>query len=187
MSTREHLITAAKELLWERGYEAMSPRSVQERSGAGQGSFYHHFASKSDLATAALGEVADTMRETFNTVLHTNKPPLERIRDYLRLPREALRGCRLGRLTQEEALSQEPLRHLISSYFLYTKQEIRIALEQAQREGTLSETIDTTDLAATFVAIVQGGYILARASQDPQQMDQALRGALALLEAIEGR
>lgn len=185
MSTREHLIKAAKELLWERGYEAMSPRAVQQRSGAGQGSFYHHFASKADLATTALGEVADEMRETFNTVLHSDKPPLERVREYLRQPREALRGCRLGRMTQEQVLSQQPLRHPISSYFLFTEQEIVTALEQAQREGTLSETVDATAVAITLVAVVQGGYVLARALQDPHQMDQALRGALALLDSIE--
>ncbi|MBO0792398.1 MAG: TetR/AcrR family transcriptional regulator [Ktedonobacteraceae bacterium] len=187
MSAREHLITAAKELLWERGYEAMSPRAIQERSGAGQGSFYHHFASKADLATTALGEVAAEMQETFNAALHTNKPPLERVRDYLRQPREALRGCRLGRITQEQALSLDPLRHFISSYFLYCKQEIAAALEQAQREGTISATIDAADVATTLIAVVQGGYVLARASQDPQQMDQAIHGALALLDTIERR
>jgi AcrR family transcriptional regulator len=185
MSTREHLITAAKALLWERGYEAMSPRAIQERSGAGQGSFYHHFASKADLATTALGEVADEMRETFNTVLHTDKPPLARVREYLRQPREGLRGCRLGRMTQEAVLSQEALRHPISTYFLSTEQEISAALEEAQRAGALSETIDPADLAATLVAVVQGGYVLARAVQDPQQMDKAIRGALALLDASE--
>ncbi len=187
MSTREHLVTAAKELLWERGYEAMSPRVVQERSGAGQGSFYHHFAGKADLAMTALNEVAGEMQETFNAVLHTDKPPLERVRDYLKQPREALRGCRLGRMTQEEVLSQESLRHPIASYFVYTEQEIGTALEQAQREGTLSETVNSTDVATTLVAIVQGGYVLARALQDPQQMGQALRGALALLDSIERR
>ena len=187
MSTREHLIAAAKELLWERGYEAMSPRAVQERSGAGQGSFYHHFASKAHLATTALGEVANEMRETFNIVLHTDKPPLERVKDYLRQPREALRGCRLGRMTQEQVLSQGSLRHPISSYFRYTEQEIASALEQAQREGTLSETINVTEVAAMLVAVVQGGYVLARALQDPQQMEQAIGGALALLDTIEWR
>ncbi|GHO51300.1 hypothetical protein [Ktedonospora formicarum] len=48
-------------------------------------------------------------------------------------------------------------------------------------------TIPTTDMATTLVAIVQGGYVLARALQDPQQMGKALRGALALLESIEER
>lgn len=187
MSAREHLIAAAKELLWERGYEAMSPRAVQERSGAGQGSFYHHFTGKADLATTALSEVANEMQETFSAVLHTNKPPLERVRDYLRLPREALRGCRMGRMTQEQVLSQEVLRHPIASYFRCSEQEISAVLAQAQREGALSEAIDTTDLAATLVAVVQGGYVLSRALQDPHQMDQAIRGALALLDGIERR
>ncbi len=187
MSAREHLISAAKELLWERGYEAMSPRAVQQRSGAGQGSFYHHFASKADLAATALSEVADEMREAFNAVLHTDKPPLVRVREYLRQPREGLRGCRLGRLTQEAALSQEALRRPIASYFLYTEEELSATLKQAQRMGALSETIDPTDLAATLIAIVQGGYVLSRALQDPQQMDKAIRGALALLDRIEGR
>ncbi|GHO72271.1 hypothetical protein KSD_00420 [Ktedonobacter sp. SOSP1-85] len=100
---------------------------------------------------------------------------------------DTTRGCRLGRMTQEEVLSQEALRHPLSSSFLSTEQKISAALEQAQCAGALSETIDTTDVATTLVAIVQGGYVLARALQDPQQMDKALRGALALLESIEGR
>ena len=187
MSAREHLITAAKELLWERGYEAMSPRAVQERSGAGQGSFYHHFTGKADLAATALSEVADEMQEAFDAVLHTDKPPLERVRDFLELPREALRGCRMGRMTQEQILGQEALRHPIASFFRYSEQEISAALTQAQREGALSEAINTTDLATTLIAVLQGGYVLSRALQDPHQMDQAVRGALALLDGIERR
>ncbi len=182
MSTREHLITIAKDLLWEQGYEAVSPRAIQERSGAGQGSFYHHFSSKADLATTALKEVAGEMQMAFDAALHTEKPPLDRVRDYLKQPREALRGCRLGRMTQEQVMLQEPLRQPISTYFAYIKQELVAALEQAQREGSLNQTIDATNLATTLVAVVQGGYVLARALQDPQQMEHAIRGALALLD-----
>lgn len=187
MSTRENLVTAAKELLWERGYEAMSPRAVQERSGAGQGSFYHHFASKADLATAALSEVANEMKETSNTALHANKPALERVKEYLKQPREGLRGCRMGRMTQEEVLRQEPLREPLASYFQYIEQEIGLALEEAQQEGHLDTTVNSTDIAISLIAIVQGGYVLARALQDARQMDQAIHGALALLNAIERR
>jgi len=60
---REDLLKAAKKLLWERGYEATSPRDIQEASGAGQGSFYHHFNGKLDLAATALEEVSAEMQE----------------------------------------------------------------------------------------------------------------------------
>ncbi len=45
-SKRTALIEATKALLWERGYEATSPRDMLHRSGAGQGSLYHHFSGK---------------------------------------------------------------------------------------------------------------------------------------------
>jgi TetR/AcrR family transcriptional repressor of nem operon len=187
MSTREHLITAARELLWERGYEAMSPRAVQERSGAGQGSFYHYFSGKAELATTALKEVAEEMQEDFNAILRAEKPPLERVKEYLKQPRDALRGCRLGRMTQEQTVIQEPLREPIAAYFVALERELALVLEQAKSEGTLDESIDVAEVAAMLVAVVQGGYVLARALQEPRQMDQAIHGALALLETFERR
>src|SRR5579871_2929263 len=48
MTTRDRLVESAQALLWERGYVAMSPKAVQERSGAGQGSMYHHFKGKAE-------------------------------------------------------------------------------------------------------------------------------------------
>ena len=58
MTTRDRLIQSAQELLWERGFVGMSPKTIQARSGAGQGSMYHHFKGKADLAAAAIEEQA---------------------------------------------------------------------------------------------------------------------------------
>jgi len=186
-STREQLIEAARELLWERGYEAMSPRAILERSGAGQGSLYHHFSGKAELAATALDEVAGEMQETFDALLQTDKSPLERVKAYLTLPREALRGCRLGRMTQEQAMEQDALRGPIAHYFAHVEQDLAATLEEAQRAGILNQSINAADLAATLLAIVQGGYVISRALQDSSQMDRAIRGALDLLEMNERR
>jgi TetR/AcrR family transcriptional repressor of nem operon len=131
--------------------------------------------------------VADEMRQNIYPVLHSDKLALERIRDYLLMPREELRGCRIGRITQEQVIAQNNLRDPIIAYFAYVEQELAEVLVQAQQEGTLSKNVSTTDLAATLIAIVQGGYVLARAFQDPECMHQAIRGALALIDSIEGR
>lgn len=184
MSNRENLVKAAKELLWERGYEAMSPKAIQQHSGTGQGSFYHHFEGKADLATAALSEVADEMRNAFNKLLSPEKEPLTRIMDYLTAPRDALRGCRLGRMVHEPGLMQGPLREPVSSYFAYAEQELTAALKDAQQCGALSHQFDAADLAATILAVLQGGYVLARALQEPEQMERATRGAVTLLFAV---
>src|ERR1700678_2937387 len=54
MDTRERLIESTRELLWDRGYVGTSPKAIQQRSCAGQGSMYHHFQGKQELALAAI-------------------------------------------------------------------------------------------------------------------------------------
>jgi AcrR family transcriptional regulator len=65
MNSRQNLIQSAQELLWERGYVGMSPKAIQERSGAGQGSMYHHFKGKGDLAAEAIQQRAGLYGENF--------------------------------------------------------------------------------------------------------------------------
>ena len=50
VNARERLVDATQELLWEQGYAATSPKDILHRAGAGQGSMYHHFAGKQELA-----------------------------------------------------------------------------------------------------------------------------------------
>ena len=61
-NARTRLVNSAQELLWERGYVATSPKAIQARAGAGQGSMYHHFAAKSELAVAAIRRSADLLK-----------------------------------------------------------------------------------------------------------------------------
>ena len=184
MSARERLVGATRELLRERGYGAMSPGAILERSGAGQGSLYHHFSGKADLAAAALAETEAETRARTDAVLGSDRPPLERVEAYLRLPREALVGCPLGRLAPEPAMDEEEaIRALVAAYFAHVQRGIADALGEARADGDLGEGVDPDELAAALFAVLQGGYVLARASQDPGQMDRAVRGAIALLEA----
>ena len=67
-SKREDLVAATKSLLWDLGYEAMSPKKIMRESGAGQGSLYHHFTGKMDRAVAALNEIEAEMHDDFDRV-----------------------------------------------------------------------------------------------------------------------
>ena len=47
--TKERIFRAAKEILRENGYEALSIKHICDVAGVSNGSFYHHFKSKDDL------------------------------------------------------------------------------------------------------------------------------------------
>lgn len=55
--SKQKLVAAACALLAERGFEATSPQMIQQRSGIGHGSMYHHFKGKDDLALDAIGHM----------------------------------------------------------------------------------------------------------------------------------
>src|SRR4051794_22934367 len=98
-TTRDRLIDSTRELLWERGYAATSPRAILDRAGAGQGSMYHHFTGKEDLAAAAMAATAQHLLARAETDLAGGGCAVERLKAYLLRQREVLLGCPIGRMT----------------------------------------------------------------------------------------
>lgn len=183
-SKRADLVAATKDLLWDVGYGAMSPRKILDASGAGQGSLYHHFSGKRAIAAAALTEIDAEMRGAFGCIVQVDLPPLERVRRFLSEKREGMKGCRLGRLANETAIADDVLRRPIADFFAHVETALAAALAEARGRGDIVEKIDTDALAVALVAIVQGGYVLSRIHRDGTRMRDACAGALAMLDAV---
>jgi TetR/AcrR family transcriptional repressor of nem operon len=182
MTTRERLVQSAQELLWERGYVAMSPKAVQERSGAGQGSMYHHFQGKADLAAAAITLSAAGFREGAEKWLSSSGTPLERIKGYMLRSREVMKGCQIGKLTQDpEIASNELLRGPIDETFAWLQERLKGVIKEAQGANEISSELNDGELAAMLIAVIQGGYVLAGASGSAKPFHKAIRGAISLL------
>ncbi|MEV4512793.1 TetR/AcrR family transcriptional regulator [Dactylosporangium sp. NPDC049525] len=182
MDTAERLVESTRELLWERGYTGTSPRAIQERAGAGQGSMYHHFRGKPDLAATAIQRTADDLRTRAGTLLDAPGSAVERITAYLTRDRDVLRGCPVGRLTQDPDVLADPTLHTpVTETFAWLCDHLSAVLSEGRATGELPETIDPDDTAATIVATLQGGYVLARAAGSREPFDRAIRGALGLL------
>lgn len=183
MDSRERLVETMSALMWERGYADTSPRDVRERSGVGQGSMYHHFSSKRDLALAALERnVADLLPAS--SELDGPGDPLARIEAYLMRPRDALKGCKVGRMTQDPQVREDPvLLAPVGRAFSQVHASWVKVLREAVAAGELRDDLDPERLAYALMAVLQGGYVLAIAQQDPGPFDDARAGALDLLRA----
>src|SRR3954452_14723026 len=108
MGTRDQLIDSTRELLWERGYVGTSPKAIQQRAGAGQGSMYHHFSGKPELARAAISRSAAELRAQAEAEFTGPGTAYDRIAAYLIRERDVLRGCRVGRLVQDPDVIASP-------------------------------------------------------------------------------
>ncbi|MGF0117312.1 TetR/AcrR family transcriptional regulator [Promicromonospora sp. Marseille-Q5078] len=160
-----------------RVWGATSPRQVLHASGVGQGSLYHHFPTKHDLAVAAVGATVDDALASARRDLEGDADPVDRVVAYLERPRDALAGCKVGRLTSDQAvMDDDGLRDVVTAYFVRLLEAVAATLREAGLPDDAAR-----DRAHAAVAIVQGGYVLARATGDPEAMRAAVRGFVALL------
>lgn len=79
-ATRERLLTAARELFGESGYEATSIEAVLARSGVARGALYHHFESKAELFDAVVERVFVEIAERTGAAAAGAESALERLR-----------------------------------------------------------------------------------------------------------
>lgn len=137
MSTPDRLIESTRELLWERGYVGTSPKAILEHAGAGQGSMYHHFRGKPDLALAAIRRTAEEMRAGAEAVLGSPGSPYERIEAYLRRERDVLRGCPVGRLTMDpDVVASDELRAPVDETLDWLLGRLATIVEEGKEQGS---------------------------------------------------
>jgi len=184
MTTRDDLIEATRELMWERGYGATSPREILDAAGAGKGSMYHHFQGKEELARAAIGRNTVEMRSQVERELASGTSAVARIRAYLTEDEVVLKGCQFGRLVQEPEVIEAPaLRSEVQEMFAWIRGRLAAVISSGVESGEFRPDLDPVRTAAAVAATLQGGYVLARAAQDAGVFDDAVEGVLALLEA----
>jgi TetR/AcrR family transcriptional repressor of nem operon len=182
VDAKDRLIEATQDLLWDRGYTGTSPKAIQRQADAGQGSMYHHFDGKHELARAAIVRSADQLRAEAEQAFAVAGTPAGKIAAYLTRQRDVLRGCRIGRLAADpDVIAATDLREPLLATFGWLAGRLAGLIEDGQETGEFAAELDPAAVAATIVATVQGGYVLARAAADPEQFDHAMQGLMALI------
>jgi len=190
----QRLMSAATELMWENSYGATSVDDICKAAGVKKGSFYHFFASKSELAVAALQADWEQKKSVFDGIFSPTVPPLERITNYfdfvaqrqaaiqcecgsvLGCPLFSL-GCEIG--TQDKAISAK-VHEILDRYVKYFESAIR----DAHAQGAVVAP-DAATKAKLLFAFFQGTLAQARIRNDPALLKELKTGALELLGAAQ--
>ena len=183
-SSRDRLVHATQQLLWDRGYADTSPKAILETAQVGQGSMYHYFTGKHDLAVEAIRR---NVEKAFGhlDILEASGSPLDRIERYLHEPREGTRGCRIGRMTQDPQVFNDPeMIGLIRDAFSRQLALWTGVIQEAVDAGELPGSVNPADLARTMTAVIQGGFVLSRAAHAQEPMNRAVEGMISLLESL---
>jgi TetR/AcrR family transcriptional repressor of nem operon len=190
-ATRDRIIDAACDLVFERGAATLNLDDVRAATGTSKSQLYHYFADKSDLLHAVVVRQSERVLDLHRPVLASvdGWAALRRWRNLVvRLVRAARchGGCPVGSLANELAEVDELSRVQLVEVFGEWERMLVDALRRMVDQGELVADADVDDLALATMASLQGGLLLSKTNRSPRPIEVALDAALAHIRSAAG-
>jgi TetR/AcrR family transcriptional regulator, transcriptional repressor for nem operon len=173
-TTRDHIIAAADQLFYQRGFESTSFAHIAEAVKISRGNFYHHFKSKDAILKAVIQlRLANTQR-LLQQWEAEGEQPIDRIRSFIHilimnLAKIKLYGCPVGtlcaELTKMGHSSQAEASQLFSLFRSWLRRQFLL----------LGRKTDADELAMHLLARSQGVATLAQAFHDERFIRQEVK------------
>jgi len=189
---RQRLLGAAITLIRKNGYAATSVEEICRAAGVTKGAFFHHFASKEQLAVAAADHFTDSAARWFEEAPFLALPdPADRVLGYVDFRLSRLTddlsqcSCLLGTLVQEAYESAPAIREAALAGI--RRQAGGLEPDLAAALAARGLTLDPQALALHTQAVLQGAFILAKAAADPAPAVASLLHLKRYLALLFGR
>jgi TetR/AcrR family transcriptional regulator, transcriptional repressor for nem operon len=172
-NTRNALMEAAFGLVRRQGLAATSVDEICAAAGVSKGAFFHHFKSKDDLAAAAAYHWSAVTEPVFEgAAYHGPDDPLDRVLGYIDLRRDMMAGeiadftCFAGTMVQEAWATSPAVQAAAWDSMSRHADALVPNIEAAKLSRGIGDGLNARSLALHMVAVVQGAFILAKASAD---------------------
>ena len=196
-ANRERILDTAQRLVLERGFAATSVDAVITEASTSKGGFFHHFASKNELGLALLERYAAAdkhMLEEFmaDAEAETDEPAEQLVafvRHFEQVAAELAPtqpGCLFVSFIYESQLPGDGTGDLIAGSIRDWRERLLEKLEAAARAHPPATAVDLPSLADHVFTVFEGGFILARAMDEPAHLPAQLAHVRHYLQLLFG-
>lgn len=170
---RTRLLEAARDVIRSRGFAATSVAELCRTAGVTSGAFFHNFENKEALGVAAAAFWAETTSAFFaDAPYHDLDDPYDRFLGYIDFRREIIQGdpaeftCLVGTMTQEVFDAHPAIRDACAASIFGHAATLEPDIEAAMAARGTRAAWTASSLAAHTQAVLQGAFILAKATGD---------------------
>ena len=189
-NTKSRILDATAELFMRYGYTGTGLKQIVADANAPFGSLYHHFpGGKEELGVEVIHRSGAMYLELVSGVIDAAPDLLSGVRDCFAGAAEVLRAtdyadaCPIETVALEVASTNEPLREATAQVF-----ESWIDGAFARFRAADIDEPTARELSITLIALLEGAFVLCRASRTTEALEAAGNAAAIVVEAaLRGR
>lgn len=192
--TRDRLMEAAFGLIRQQGLAATSVDEICKAAGVSKGAFFHYFKSKEHLAAEAADHWSATTGALFETApYHDAEDPLDRVIGYVDFRWQMIAGeladftCFVGTMVQEAYGTSPAIQAACWNSISGHADKLVDDIDAAIARHGIAAGWSARSLALHTQAVLQGAFILAKASGDPGVARETIEHLKRYIETLFGR
>jgi AcrR family transcriptional regulator len=188
-ATRDRIVAAAADLMFEQGVAGTSLQDVQQAARVSGSQMYHYFGDKASLIHAVIAWRGEThlARQQPWLIRIDSLPGIRAWGDFVvstMRRRECRGGCPIGSLASELSDLDPAARSDLAATFQRWISAIRSGLQAMQDRGELRVDADAGQLAFALMAAAEGGLLLAKTLRDVAPLEAALDTMIAHIASL---
>lgn len=185
--SQQAVLDDAMHLFWERGFHSTSMQDLVDHLGVNRQSLYDTFGGKQELFEAALERYRELQALPMRRALEADGPLGDVLRHWFRdmiaeMLKKNGKGCLLVNTATELAEQDDVIFGVCSANARQLEATFSGLLVRAQQAGDIPADRAVIPLARFLVSTINGLAVTAKATRDPEVLNDVVEVALSALD-----
>jgi len=188
--TRQFIIEKTAPIFNQKGYAGTSISDLTEATGLTKGSIYGNFSNKDEVALSAFDHNYGLIKATIRHEMDKVPDTLDKLRVWLNVfseiqINEAFKyGCPVLNTAIESDDTHTELRKKVIGAINNWYKIIGDIIKEGQKEGKIKADINHAEFAGAYIAILEGGVMLAKVTGKMDGLNAVIKQAKKMITDI---
>lgn len=189
--TRQAIIEKAAVIFNKYGYQGTSISTLTNAMGLTKGAIYGHFIDKDALAVEAFRYSVQQIAERMRTQIRLHNEPVEKIRAYARSFLEHFDeivvngGCPILNTAVDSDDAHPQLHDEVRRVLTSWEKRLVAMVDAGKASASIRPEFDAEFFAATFIALIEGGILLAKTVGDKRYLERSVDRIDMLIDQMQ--
>ncbi|MFA6084337.1 TetR family transcriptional regulator C-terminal domain-containing protein [Mucilaginibacter sp.] len=189
--TKNFIIESTAEIFNKKGFAGTSLSDLTEATGLTKGSIYGNFENKEEVALAVFdynyARIAKLTIEQVEKAATYHDKLMVYAKVYKNITRSPINrgGCPILNTAIEADDTNGLLKERAAKAVLKWQNSLNRLIEQGIKAGEFREDVDVKQTAVSIIALIEGGVMIARITNDHTSMDNVVKTIELLIKQIQ--